>query len=177
MHVVLANLIDKPSSGSQFPLTHLSDASLIKPYCSQGWKWACWSRGACKSDWEMQRHHSNCLGFQYLQYHSAAARALSRVVGVTPTTVQLQQRAAKARRGAGEVTGAIGDREDREGSEKQEWPLRRCERKPQYSLWWRQLSAAGLRPEFIHCWVLLLFFLHANTQLIFLLTCLGHTQI
>lgn len=39
MHAVLANPMDKPS-GSQFPLTRLSNASLTKPHCLQGWKWA-----------------------------------------------------------------------------------------------------------------------------------------
>lgn len=51
MHVVLANPVDKPSNGSQLPLTRLSHASLTRPYCLQGWKWAPWSCGAYKS-WE-----------------------------------------------------------------------------------------------------------------------------
>ena len=48
------------------------------------------------------------------------ARALGRVVGVTPTAAQLRQRAAKVGAGWEEVQARKGHREDREGSEKQE---------------------------------------------------------
>lgn len=177
VHVVLANPMDKPSTGSQFPLTRLPNASRIKPYCSQGWKWACWNCGACKSDGRCKGTIITGRVLNICNITELPARALGRVVGVTSAAAQLRQRAAKAGRGWEEVQEHKGHREDGEGSEKQDWSLRTCELVQTLVLLMMKTVVCSRFETWINPLLSCLFFLHANTQLIFLLTCLGHTQI